>query len=164
MDTRVLALGLASALTASLALGQHSHAFLEDAIAGDLAEIALGKLALERAQSQEVRDYGRKVVADHQSALVKAKEAAEEAGVTPPRAPVADAQQIHHRLSQLSGAEFDREFTAHMITDHEKHVAAFRAQAAQPESEATRHARETLPRLEEHLEIAERIGSDAVRR
>lgn len=152
----------------ALSADEEDKEFLKEAISADLAEIQLGRLAEQRGQSQEVRDFGRTLVDDHEDALEDAREAAADEGVTPPQQPSPEAQQMYQRLSQLSGAEFDREFVRHMAMDHEKDIAKFEKQASRrtagDESEATEHAKDTLPDLEKHLEIAQSIEAGTVRR
>lgn len=152
----------------ALSADEQDKEFLKEAISADLAEIQLGRLAQEKGQSQEVRDFGRTLVTDHEDALEDARDAAEDEGVTPPQQPSAEAQRDYQRLSQLSGAEFDREFARHMAMDHQKDIAKFEKQASREtagdDSEATEHAKDTLPALEKHLKIAQSIESDTVRR
>jgi putative membrane protein len=162
MYSRWFAILGALVITPVLAQHQH-HSFLERAVAADLAEIELGKLAMQRGESEEVRAYGQRLVADHERALAAAREAARELGASTPQAPTAQAQEVHRLLSELSGAEFDRAFLAHLVTDHEKHVAEYRVQADERESAATAHARRMLGTLDEHLAIAERLNTPAPR-
>jgi putative membrane protein len=147
---------MAAAIPFAIADEHDDREFLTAAIAGDLAEIELGKLAQEKGQNERVREYGQRLVADHEKALQAATDAAEAAGIMPPEEPTPEARESYQRLARLSGAEFDHAFAQHMIMDHEKHIAAFREQASERghESGATTHARATLPTLEEHLTMA----------
>lgn len=131
--------------------------FLMQAIQGDLAEIALGELAQQKGQSDEVREYGEKLVQDHSRSLEEARQLAEADGIEVPEEPSPEAQQVHEQLVQLSGEEFDREFVRHMVEDHEKAISLFETQAEGSDTDTAEHAEETLPVLEEHLQIAESI-------
>ena len=79
--------------------------------------------------------------------------------VTLPAGPPADAKREHAKLDKLSGAAFDREYMKHMLDDHRKDVAAFRARSRSAKDPDVRSfAAETLPTLEEHLELAQAIA------
>src|SRR5690606_34428901 len=131
--------------------------FLMQAIQGDLAEIALGELAQQKGESDEVREYGEKLVQDHSRSLEEARQLAEAEGIEVPEEPSPEAQQMHEQLTQLSGDEFDREFIRHMVEDHEKAIGLFETQTEGSDTETAEYAEETLPVLEEHLQIAESI-------
>lgn len=131
--------------------------FLTQAIQGDLAEIALGELAQQKGQSDEVREYGQKLVQDHSRSLAEAQQLAEAEGIEVPEEPSPEAQQMHQQLMQLSGEEFDREFARHMVEDHEKAIGLFETQTQGSDTDTAEYAEETLPVLEEHLQIAESI-------
>ena len=63
------------------------------------------------------------------------------------------------RIAAMSGAEFDRAFVGHMVKDHEKDVALFRAQAKDGKDEELKGlAAATLPTLEEHLKMAQALA------
>lgn len=133
--------------------------FLIQAMQGDLAEIALGELAQQKGQSDEVREYGEKLVQDHSQSLEEARQLAEAEGIEIPQEPSAEAQQMHEQMMQLSGEEFDRQFVQHMVEDHEKAIGLFETQAEGSDTDTAEYAEEALPVLEEHLQIAESIES-----
>jgi putative membrane protein len=56
----------------------------------------------------------------------------------------------------MSGPAFDREFVRYMIEDHRKDIHAFEATKVglRPDGEL---ARQTLPALRKHLEMAEQL-------
>jgi putative membrane protein len=63
------------------------------------------------------------------------------------------------RRPKLSGAEFDRKYMEHMVSDHRKAVAEFKkaSESAQdPETKA--FAAKTLPKLQDHLTQAQSIN------
>ena len=136
------------------------QSFVAEAIEGDISEIMLGRLAAQRGDSKSVRDYGNLLSDDH----IKAKDAmvalAGELGVKPPIAPTHEAQETYTRLSGLSGRQFDSEFVAYMIKDHQEDIAEFQKEADGGQDPKIKHfAATTLPTLQEHLRIAEKAAS-----
>jgi putative membrane protein len=134
--------------------------FLQEAIRGNMAEVKMGQLALQRAQSKDVRDYGQMLVDDHSKANKNATAAAQKMNVTPPTEPSAKQKATYDAMAKLSGNQFDSMFISHMVQDHEEDVAKYTAQAQSGDSsKATDYAKDTLPTLKTHLSKAQSIES-----
>jgi putative membrane protein len=147
----------AFALALGLPLAAHAQdpqAFLRKAIKGDNSEIMLGHMAEHRGANPAVRSFGHTLVQDHTMALDQAMHVATRMGVQPPDGPEREAMIERGRLSGMHGPEFDREFVQYMINDHRKDIDDFEAQAHAHEGPASRMAREQLPTLRKHLDIA----------
>src|SRR4051794_1870765 len=103
--------------------------FLEEAVRGNMAEVKMGELAKERAQSKDVRDYGQMLIDDHSKANQKAMTVAKSMSVTAPSEPSAKQKQEHDMIAKLSGSEFDSMFMSHMVQDHQEDIAKYTMQA-----------------------------------
>ena len=152
---------IASAQERQVALAQDSpeSKFLMDAARGDIAEVKLGELAQQKGQSEGIREFGEMLVEDHSKAGKKTAELAKDMGVIPPALPSAEQTQKHDALARLSGEEFDRQFAAEMVKGHQEEIAKYRAQAERGNSKVSELAEETLPTLEQHLAVAQRLQS-----
>jgi putative membrane protein len=76
---------------------------------------------------------------------------------------VALSTKAHHgemdKLNKLSGADFDKQYMAHMVSDHQKNVAEFKkASESAQDGEVKAFASKTLPTLQEHLSRAQSIN------
>jgi putative membrane protein len=132
--------------------------FAQDAAMGGLKEVTLGGLAQQRAEDDQVVQFGQRMVQDHGQANERLMAIAEEKGIQLPQQLPQDVQQTYQELQQLSDAEFDRAYMDEMVTDHEEDVQAFERQAQSGQDPDLRaFAQETLPTLHEHLELAEQI-------
>ena len=141
-------------------VAQQDLAFAQEAAAGGLKEVTLGELAQQEAKNQQVVQFGQRMVDDHSLANEKLKTIAEEKGVQLPQELPADAQQKYEELQQLSGAEFDTAYMDEMVQDHEKTIELFEQQAESGEDAAlSGFAKESLPTLREHLEMAKEVQS-----
>lgn len=130
--------------------------FVMEAASGGMAEVALGKLAADKASSAKVKDFGQRMVTDHGKANDELKSLASSKNINLPNSMDAKHQATYDRLSKLSGAAFDRAYMADMLADHQKDVAAFRKEAQSgKDSEIKAWAAKTLPTLEEHLKLAQ---------
>src|SRR5262245_30339210 len=130
--------------------------FLKEAAQGGRAEVTLGQMAADKAASDDVKKFGQRMVDDHTKAGDELKKLAAAEGVTLPTEMDRKAQAVQQRLSQLSGAEFDRAYMKEMVKDHQKDVAAFEREAQQgKDTELKNWAAQTLPTLKEHLDLAQ---------
>jgi putative membrane protein len=158
MNTRTL---LASILAAGLLTGgaavaqdKADSAFLRKAIQGDLAEVQMGNLAQQKATNSGVRSFGDTLTKDHSDNQKKAAALAQSLNVAPPTAPNAEQKKSYDQLSKLSGQKFDQDFVRHMVVDHEKDIAAYKKEAQSKNPQIAAFAKETLPTLEKHLQMA----------
>lgn len=134
-------------------------AFMNDAGPGGRAEVELGRLALERAASAEVKEFAREMVKDHSQAGEKLQKLAKQKRVTLPPGILPQAQQTKKKLAKLSGAEFDRAYVKAMVEVHEKDVAAFEAVAKNgTDADAKAFASATVPTLKHHLQMIRAIA------
>jgi putative membrane protein len=151
---------LAQSQTGQAELAEQDLEFAQEAAAGGLKEVALGELAQEQAKSEQVEQFGQRMVQDHGQANEKLMAIVEQKDVQLPQELPEDAQQKYQELQQLSDAEFDEAYMDEMVKDHEKDVELFEQQAQSGEDPDLRaFAEETLPTLREHLELAREIQS-----
>jgi putative membrane protein len=99
--------------------------FLATASQSDVNEIALSKVAVEKASNPAVKAFAQKMVAEHTKMSASMKPFADEWGVTPPAGVDDDHQKELDKLNGLSGADFDKEYIDQMVTDHAKALRAF---------------------------------------
>lgn len=156
---RLSVLGAAMALSLGTASAQDhpESAFLTDATRGNIAEVKMGELAQQRGQSEAIREYGEMLVEQHSKALKETAELAKDLNVIPPALPSAEQTQKHDALARLSGAEFDQAFATEMVKAHQETIAQYERQARSGDSKVAKLAEETLPTLQEHLAMAQRL-------
>lgn len=129
-------------------------AFMNDAGPGGVAEVQLGRLAVERADSAEVKQFAQQMIVDHSKAGEKLEKLAQQKKVTLPPEILPQAKQTKEKLAKLKGAEFDRAYVKAMVEMHEKDVAAFEAVAkTATDADVKAFAAETVPTLKHHLQM-----------
>lgn len=130
--------------------------FMEKAAQGGMAEVQLGKLATQKAESDQVKQFGQRMVDDHTKADQQLKQLASTKGVTLPTSLDKTSQHEYDKLSKLSGAQFDREYMDQMVSDHKKDISEFKSEAKKAkDADVKQFASSTLPTLEEHLNLAQ---------
>ncbi len=134
--------------------------FVTKAAQGGMAEVELGNLAVKKASSQSVKDFGQRMVDDHTKANDQLKQVAANEGITLPTSLDSKDKKTMAHLSKLSGTAFDKAYMSDMVKDHKKDVADFQREAKTgQDSEVKGFAAKTLPTLQEHLQMAMNITS-----
>lgn len=144
-----------AAPAASSALARADRTFVEAAARAGMAEVAAGKVAMQRAQDPAVRQFAQQMVEDHTAANEDLMKLAQQKGVAPP----ADPDRTHRRemdaMAKRSGADFDRAYMKAQVADHQKTVSVFEKQAKSGKDEDLKQwAAKMLPTLQQHLQRA----------
>jgi putative membrane protein len=130
--------------------------FMEHAAHGGAKEIALGKIAQQKAQNPEVKQLAETIVKDHTEAAEKLKPIAQSMGVDLSKETAKGQKDDYDDFEKLSGAKFDKKYVDEMIDDHKDATKEFddaAKNAKNPELKAW--AGEIAPKLHEHLQMAE---------
>jgi putative membrane protein len=132
--------------------------FMKEAAGDGMAEVQLGQLAEQRAASDSVKQFGKRMATDHAKAGDELKQLASQKGVELPTALDRGHQRLYDRLSKLTGADFDRAYMKEMVKDHDKDVKAFQKEAdAGKDPDVKAWAAKTLPTLKEHQDQAKQV-------
>jgi putative membrane protein len=130
--------------------------FMKEAASAGLMEVELGKIAAEKGSHQRVKEFGKRMQADHSKANQQLKKIASSKGVDLPTQPSGEHKSTMDKLTKLSGAEFDREYMEAMVDDHKEDIEKFQTQADKgKDPELKKFASENLPILKKHLELAQ---------
>lgn len=136
--------------------------FYRDAAEGGLAEVAMGNLAQQKAQSPSVKEFGAQMVKDHSAANEKLQALAQSKNITLPATPSVAEIETKSKLQELSGQSFDKSYIKGMIKDHEEDIAEFKKEAQSGrDPDARAFAAATLPTLETHLKKIQAIAANA---
>ena len=140
--------------------GSSDSQFAIKAAQGNMAEVALGKLALQNAQSDDVKKFGQRMVDDHSKAEQDLEGIASKNNWTLPGEVNAMQKGEQQRMEKLKGTEFDRAYMQMMVKDHVKDVAEFRKEAnsTSANSDLRDYAKRTYPVLDDHLTNAKAVN------
>ncbi len=133
--------------------------FVSKAGMGGLAEVQLGSLALQNAQSADVKAFAQRMVADHSKANAQLAELATVKGLVLPTELAGPHKDALEHLQSLHGADFDKAYMQHMVSDHEEDVKEFdHASTSATDADIKGWAGKTLPVLREHLALAKTVA------
>ena len=126
-----------------------------------MAEVAMGKLATQNAQSDDVKKFGQRMVDDHSKAEQDLEGVASKNNWTLPKDVSAQQKAEQQKMEKMNGAAFDRAYMAMMVKDHTKDVAEFKKEAnstaANPDLRD--YAKRTYPTLDDHLSNAKAVDN-----
>jgi putative membrane protein len=154
MNRKTLLALLIAPLAATGALAAPPQTFLRQAGLTDNSEIELGTLAERRGGSEMAREAGRMLQADHRASQQAAAPLLDRYRVRPPAGILPQARTEMRRLQGLRGRAFDRELATFNITAHTQAIAMFQAQARSGDRATAGFARDQLPVLRHHLQMA----------
>lgn len=137
--------------------------FVTDVVAGNTAEVELSRMASERATNPEVKQFAQMMVRDHTTAGNELKQV-----LTQHNMQVREVSDDKHRdlsqeLSRKSGSEFDHEYMAAMVDDHQHMEDLLEGRANEKanneplENAVNQWAAKTLPTVKHHLEMAQQL-------
>jgi putative membrane protein len=102
-----------------------TQTFLTIAAEEQQVAIALGQLAMQRAQNDRVKKFGSKMVEDHKKARREAEELASKHKVSLPTKLTPEDKKKVDEMSKLSGYEFDRAYMNFTLQNHETTLEEF---------------------------------------
>lgn len=127
--------------------------------ASSMAEIQLGQLAQLKASSSDIKQLGRRVVADHTAASQDLQQIADAAGLALPDQPERSAQAMYQRLRGTTDSDFDQALVQQILRDHRQDLAAFRQEAQSGQDpDLKAFAKKYLPMIQQHLQLAQSLS------
>jgi putative membrane protein len=148
----------AAGSTGSASMGD-KH-FVKEATEGSNAEIALGKLAQEKSNSADVKQFGERMVTDHSKLNDQMAPVAQQMGITPnPDQIPAKDKALEKKLQGLSGEQFDKAYIQAMLKDHTEDVKKFKKEAASAKDPTLQqNVQQGLQVIQEHLQMAQQLA------
>lgn len=140
----------------SVGLSAATASFLRTAASANLFEIESSRLALTRSQSERVKDFANRMVADHTRAAIRLKQALTEAAATMPPEMLDDKhQQQLESLKAAGNAEFDKAYVEAQYKAHIESISLATDYAKNGDNPRLRElVAQVVPILQSHLDHA----------
>lgn len=153
------AAGIAHAAEADNSVSRSDTRFLERAAQSGKLEIDASKIAIERAQSQEVKDFAQKMITDHQAVDTELRTLAQSKKVELPTELRWGQNRTIKSLQDREGHEFDERYVDKVAVDaHEDAVDLFENAAENADDPQIKaFAAKVLPDLKNHLSMGEQL-------
>jgi len=133
--------------------------FVTTALRGGMAEVELGKLAAAKGTSNDVKQFGQKMVTDHTQMGENMKHVAQQVGAPQPSKMSPADMALETKLKALSGDAFDKAYIQAMVKDHEDDLGEFNKEISSGSSSVvTDAARDGAKIIQEHLDMIKKIA------
>jgi putative membrane protein len=146
---------------AAFAASNPDASFYKHAAEGGIAEVEAGRLAQDKGNTQQVKDFGAMMVKDHSAANDKLQSIASAKNITLPTSSSVSQMATKAKLDILSGGEFDKSYVKGQVAAHRQTIALFRKEISSgQDDEAKAFATATLPTVRSHLKAITAIAAD----
>jgi putative membrane protein len=148
-------------VNSALGVAPKTADFVTQAAQSDMLEIASGKLALTKSDSEKTKQFAQQMIKDHTETSngLKALVTGGKTNVTLPAAMDRTHQDKLDRLSKLNGREFTKEYDDMQVAAHKDAVSLFeRYGKGGDNADLKAFASKTLPNLQHHLMMAQDLG------
>ncbi len=143
-------------------LTRADKSFLDDAAHNGHAEVKSSQLALQKARNPKVRAFAQQMVDDHTQANQELAALAAGKNVRVPEGPSLMQEGKLKLLGTADGTDFDKRYMESMgLQAHRDTIELFEKgarDARDPEVKA--FAQKTLPKLKQHLEMAQQVAGE----
>ncbi|HEX6496836.1 MAG TPA: DUF4142 domain-containing protein [Acidobacteriaceae bacterium] len=134
-------------------------AFVKKAMEGNAAEVEMGKLALQKSNDDQVKQFAQRMVDDHGKMQDQLKPVAEQMGVKVPEGPSKGQMKTMDKMKGLSGDAFDQTYIKDMVKDHKKDSSDFKLEAQSTQNPQLKQVvSEGAQTIESHLQQAQQLA------
>lgn len=133
--------------------------FAKAALAGGMAEVELGHLALQKSNSEDVKQFAQRMIDDHTKLGDQMKPIAAQVGVQPPAELMPKDKKVMDKLQGLQGNAFDQAYIKDMVKDHMEDNKDFQTEASSGQNPQEKEAAQQGDQIiKEHLQMAENLA------
>jgi putative membrane protein len=158
LQALVLSAAAGAAFTAHAAttLSKGDQAIVTGMAQANMAEVAAGKMALEKSSNADVKKFAQTMIDDHSKALDSVTALAKSKDLTLPTEPDAAHKAMAARMQKLSGDAFDKAYMKDAgVADHSKvHAKLMQDEKAAKDPDVKALASKMLPTVQSHLDMA----------
>jgi putative membrane protein len=123
-----------------------------------MAEVALGKLASEKATNAQVKEFAQMMITDHTKVNDELTAIAKTKNITLPATVDEEHQKKMDDLSKKSGADFDKAYVNAMVDGHKKVLDMMKDEAKNgKDADLKAFAEKTAPAVQTHLDAINKI-------
>lgn len=157
------AVGAAVGQVSASTMGANStEAFVANAAMSDMYEIQAGKMAQEKAQSADVKAFGKMMVTDHTAMSNEMKAAAQAANLTLPTELDQRRKGMIDNLTAASGADFDKVYLAQQDAAHGEAHTLVTGYAENGDNAALKAlAQKAAPKIQAHHDKVKQLQQKA---
>ncbi|MCZ4244001.1 DUF4142 domain-containing protein [Pedobacter punctiformis] len=146
------------AATGGIAVDEADAKFATTAANGGMAEVALGKLALQKSTNAKIKEFATMMVNDHGKANEELISLAATKNITLPADIDEEHQKKAEELGKLTGTDFDKKYVDAMVDGHKKTLKLMQDEAKDgKDAELKAFAGKTTTVVQTHLDVINKI-------
>ncbi len=135
--------------------------FLRKAAENGIADVELSKLAAEKGSTDDVKAFGKKMVAEHGELNQQIATVADGLGLRLPKTMNSAAKAEYDKLKALSGPDFDKEYLTYMSKAHHEAFRDYRTEATSATNENVKELiGKAAPAIRDHSMEIDKIAKD----
>jgi predicted outer membrane protein len=139
-------------------LDSQESAFLRSAAQDDIFEERLGQYAADHAATDEAKQLGRQMAADHEADLKVIEQLAQDHGVdlTKHDSDLTPGQKaVYDQMTSKAGKDFDKDYTKKVLAEHNRLISLYMRERDHAADVAVReYAAKAVSTLESHKKMA----------
>jgi putative membrane protein len=133
--------------------------FVHDTLEGNQAQVEMSRLAEQKSSSDDLKQFGEKMVQIHTELTNQLTPAAKELGMNAPDGPSKKEKKEIERLQALSGPDFDTEYIQAMAKQQQHDLKEFKDEAQSGQTANIQQAaKQDAPVLAEHYQVLEKLA------
>jgi putative membrane protein len=145
--------------TGGIAVEEADAKFTTQAAVGGMAEVELGKLALEKSSNPQVKDFATMMVKDHGMANTELMAIAQQKNITLPSTVDDEHKKKMDDLSKKTGADFDKAYVDAMVGGHKSTLKLMEDESRDgKDADLKAFATKTAPIVQSHLVMINKIN------
>lgn len=145
--------------TGGIAVDEADAKFTTQAAVGGMAEVELGKIALEKSSNPQVKEFATMMVKDHGMANTELMAIAKQKNITLPSTVDDEHKKKMDDLSKKSGADFDKAYVDAMVSGHKSTLKLMEDELRDAkDADLKAFATKTAPIVQSHLVMINKIN------
>ncbi|MHB8206872.1 DUF4142 domain-containing protein [Mucilaginibacter sp.] len=133
--------------------------FIKNGLEGGMTEIAASKIALKNSQNPQVISLAQMMITDHSKANNVLDSIKDDKMLTEKDTISGEHKELLDSLQTKTGAAFDKAYVAMMIDGHKEAIDLFKDASDNKNQTIQDFARQALPTIEKHLEMAKDLNA-----
>jgi putative membrane protein len=149
--------GEKTGVNSALGITPKTTDFVNEAATSDMFEIQSSQLAAQRTQD-DVKSFADKMVTDHTKTTSELKGLASQQNISLPTQMTSSQQSMLDKLNGLQGNDFAKQYMDDQVSAHKDAVSLFERYGKGGDNDKLKSwATQTLPILQQHLDMAQNI-------
>jgi putative membrane protein len=135
--------------------------FVKKAMQGNLAEVQLGQLTLQKSSNDQVKKFSQTMIDDHTKLNEQMRPIAQQLGVDIPSDISKKDKSLMSKMQALSGPAYDQAYIKEMVKDHKQDQGEYKMEVSNSQNIGIKNAAlDGGKTISDHLQMAQQLAKD----